>query len=118
MDTKYPEEEFEESEFEDSAIHITIEIIEYSAGSVATKTIIKKYTSSVCTMSFDSQESLNRTTRKIDNFIQVVAGSVEIIIDGTATALDAGQGIVVPAYSPYYLKTNSHFKMINTMVHE
>ncbi|MCG2615133.1 hypothetical protein LZZ85_12610 [Terrimonas sp. NA20] len=118
MDTDNFDNNFEDDAFEGAATHITIEIIEYSAGSSITKTIIKKYNNSVSTMSFDSRESLRKRTRPHANFIQVVAGNVEIIIDDTPTMLDLGQGIVVPAHSPYYLKANSFFKMINTMVHD
>lgn len=110
--------EYDDPGYENSVIHITIEIVEYSEAGVALKTVIKKYNSSVCTMSFDSQECFKQRKLPIDNFIQVVAGTVEIVIDGVSTMLDLGQGIVVPAHSPYYLKAGSYFKMINTMVHD
>jgi hypothetical protein len=110
--------EEETSYLDDGIIHITIEIIEYTAGSDLTKTVIKKYHNSVCTMSFESKQCLKKRSRPFDNFIQAVAGNVEIIINETPVMLDLGHGIVVPAHSPYYLKPDSYFKIINTMVHQ
>ena len=102
---------------EDSSIYITIEIVEYVSGASVTKTVIKKYSTSLCTMLFESLESLKIKKRPVDNFIQVVEGSVEIIIEDVSSMLDLGRGIVVPANTPYHFKPVSNFKMINTMVY-
>ena len=118
MYKNHSDNEYEDPGYENSVIHISIEILEYSEENAAKKTVIKKYNSSVCTMSFDSQEYLNKRTLPVDNFIQVVAGTVEIVIDGTSNMLDLGQGIIVPAHSSYYLNAVSYFKMITTMVHD
>lgn len=106
----------EGSELEKSKAHIIVEIIEYMANSVVIKTIIRKSTGNISIMSFDSGEGLNEKTSPFDTFVQIIDGSAEIVIDKIATLLQSGQGIIIPAHSPSYIKPNGRFKMICTII--
>jgi quercetin dioxygenase-like cupin family protein len=51
-----------------------------------------------------------------DNFIQIIEGSAEIVIDGTPNVLQTGSAIIIPAHSSNYIKANERFKMISTII--
>jgi quercetin dioxygenase-like cupin family protein len=103
-------------ELEKSMSHIIVEIIEYMANAVVTKTIIKKSTGNISVMSFDSGEGLTEKTSPFDTFSQIIEGKAEIVIDKVSHILGAGEGIIVPAHSPNFIKPNGRFKMIQTII--
>ena len=104
------------SGLEKSKAHIIVEIIEYMTNSVVIKTIIKKSTGNVSVMSFDSGEGLTEKTSPFDTFVQIIEGKAEIVIDKESNLLESGQGIIIPAHSPNFIKPNGRFKMISTII--
>ena len=104
------------SELEKSKAHIIVEIIEYMTNSVVIKTIIKKSTGNIRVMSFDSGEGLTEKTSPFDTFVQILEGKAEIVIDKESNLLESGQGIIIPAHSPNFIKPNGRFKMISTII--
>ena len=104
------------SELEKSKAHIIVEIIEYMANSVVIKTIIKKSTGNISVMSFDSGEGLTEKTSPFDTFVQILEGKAEIVIDTESNLLESGQGIIIPAHAPNFIKPNGRFKMISTII--
>ena len=104
------------TELEKSKAHIIVEIIEYMANSVVIKTIIKKSTGNISVMSFDSGEGLTEKTSPFDTFAQIIEGKAEIVIDKIPHVLESGQGIIIPAHSPNFIKPNGRFKMILTII--
>jgi quercetin dioxygenase-like cupin family protein len=103
-------------ELEKSKSHIIVEIIEYVPNSVVIKTIIKKSTGNISIMSFDSGEGLMEKTSPFDTFAQIIEGNAEIVIDNETNLLQSGQGIIIPAHSPNFIKPNGRFKMILTTI--
>jgi quercetin dioxygenase-like cupin family protein len=103
-------------EMEKSKAHIIVEIIEYMANSVVIKTIIKKSTGNISVMSFDSGEGLTEKTSPFDTFAQIIEGKAEIVIDKVSNVLGSGQGIIIPAHTPNFIKPNGRFKMILTVI--
>ena len=104
------------SELEKSKAHIIVEIIEYMTNSVVIKTIIKKSSGNISVMSFDSGEGLTEKTSPFDTFVQILEGKAEIVIDKKSNLLESGQGIIIPAHSPNFIKPNGRFKMISTII--
>jgi len=104
------------SELEKSKAHIIVEIIEYMTNSVVIKTIIKKSTGNISVMSFDSGEGLTEKTSPFDTFVQILEGKAEIVIDKESNLIESGQGIIIPAHSPNFIKPNGRFKMISTII--
>jgi len=104
------------SELEKSKAHIIVEIIEYMTNSVVIKTIIKKSSGNISVMSFDSGEGLTEKTSPFDTFIQILEGKAEIVIDKVSNLLESGQGIIIPAHAPNFIKPNGRFKMISTII--
>jgi quercetin dioxygenase-like cupin family protein len=103
-------------ELEKSKAHIIVEIIEYLTNSVVIKTIIKKSSGNISVMSFDSGEGLTEKTSPFDTFVQIIEGKAEIVIDKESNLLESGQGIIIPAHSPNFIKPNGRFKMISTII--
>ena len=103
-------------ELEKAKSHIIVEIIEYVPNSVVMKTIIRKSTGNISVMSFDSGEGLTERTSPFDTFAQVIDGKADIVIDKISHLLESGQGIIIPAHSPNYIKPNGRFKMISTII--
>jgi quercetin dioxygenase-like cupin family protein len=103
-------------ELEKSKAHIIVEIIEYMPNSVVIKTIIKKSTGNISIMSFDSGEGLTEKISPFDTFAQIIEGSAEIVIDKISHILKSGEGIIVPAHLPNFIKPNGRFKMISTII--
>jgi len=116
MDKKNQDGKAGNSELEKSKSHIIVEIIEYMANSVVIKTIIKKSTGNISIMSFDSGEGLTEKTSPFDTFVQIIEGRAEIVIDKESNLLESGQGIIIPAHSPNFIKPNGRFKMISTII--
>jgi quercetin dioxygenase-like cupin family protein len=116
MHTEYKEESPASSELEKSKSHIIVEIIEYMPNSVVTKTIIKKSTGNISVMSFDSGEGLTEKTSPFDTFAQIIDGKAEIVIDKKSNILESGQGIIIPAHIPNFIRPNGRFKMILTII--
>jgi quercetin dioxygenase-like cupin family protein len=116
MDTENKNHQSENIELEKSKSHIIVEIIEYVPNSVVIKTIIKKSTGNISIMSFDSGEGLTEKTSPFDTFVQIIEGKAEIVIDNATNILESGQGIIIPAHSPNFIKPNGRFKMILTTI--
>ena len=104
------------TEMEKSKAFIIVEIIEYIPQSVLSKTIIRKSTGNISVMSFDSGEGLTEKTSPFDTFVQIIEGKAEIVIDKESNLLESGQGIIIPAHSPNFIKPNGRFKMISTII--
>jgi quercetin dioxygenase-like cupin family protein len=103
-------------ELEKAIAHIIVEIIEYVPNSVVIKTIIKKSTGNISVMSFDSGEGLTEKISPFDTFVQIIEGEANIVIDKVSPLLKSGQGIIIPAHSPNFIKPNGRFKMISTII--
>jgi quercetin dioxygenase-like cupin family protein len=104
------------TELEKSKSLIIVEIIEYVSNAVVIKTIIKKSTGNISIMSFDSGEGLTEKTSPFDTFAQIIEGNAEMVIDKISHLLTSGQGIIIPAHSPNFIKPNGRFKMILTII--
>ncbi len=104
------------TELEKSKVHIVVEIIEYMANAVVSKTIIKKTTGNVTVSSFDAGEELSEKTSPFDNYIQIIDGAAELTIDDKEYKLKLGEAIIIPAHAKHHFNANVQFKMISTVI--
>jgi quercetin dioxygenase-like cupin family protein len=104
------------TELQKSTAHIIVEIIEYMPNAVVIKTILRKSTGNISVMSFDSGEGLTEKISPFDTFAQIIEGKAEIVIDGVSNLLESGQGIIIPAHLPNFIRPNGRFKMILTII--
>jgi quercetin dioxygenase-like cupin family protein len=118
MDTKELEKlPNKDGEIEKGAAHIIVELIEYEHNNaVVSKSIMKKATGSINALSFASGEGLNEKTSPFDTYAQIIDGSAIIEIDGKASTLQTGDGILIPAHKPSHIKPNGRFKLILTVI--
>lgn len=106
----------ENTELEKSKIHIVVEIIEYMANAIVSKTIIKKTTGNVTVSSFDAGEELDEKISPFDTYIQIIDGVAELTINNKKYKLNLGEGIIIPAHSKHHFNANVQFKMIATVI--
>lgn len=104
------------SVMEKAKTHIIVEIIQYVSQAVVSKTIIKKTTGNITVSSFDAGEELAEKISPFDTYIQIIAGTAEIIISDKLYKLRRGEGIVIPAHEPHNFNANEQFKMISTTI--
>jgi quercetin dioxygenase-like cupin family protein len=106
----------ETSEIEKAKSHIIVEIIQYIPNAVLSRTIIKKTTGNITASSFDAGEELAEKTSPFDNYIQIIDGTAEIVINDKTHKLTLGQGIIIPAHAQHRFNANVQFKMISTII--
>ena len=104
------------NEFERAKIFSFSESIDYSAGGIVSKTVIKKQTGNISLFSFDKGEALSEHTAPFDAMIQVVDGKGEVVIGGKSFILEAGQSIIMPANITHAVNAVEKFKMVLTMI--
>ena len=104
------------TELEKLKPHIIVEIIEYVPKSIVSKTIIKKTTGNVTVTSFDEGEELAEKSSPFDNYIQIIDGTAEVIINEKTYKLRLGEGIIIPAHAAHCFNANEQFKMISTII--
>ena len=96
--------------------HIIVELIEYEHNEVVSKSIMKKITGSINAMAFDTGEGLNEKTSPFDTYLQVIDGSAIVVVDGKATKLEIGQGLLIPAHASSHIDPNGRFKLLLTVI--
>lgn len=114
--TNHTDKSIKAQELEKSKSHIIIEIIEYVPNSVVSKTIIKKTTGNITVSSFDEGEELASKTSPFDNYIQIIDGAAEVVINDKPYQLKLGEGIIIPAHALHCFNANEQFKMISTVI--
>ena len=117
MDTKKLEELPKQGgEIDKGKSHIIVELIEYEHNEVVSKSIMKKATGSINAMAFDTGEGLNEKTSPFDTYLQIIDGSAIIVVNGAATKLEIGQGILIPAHASSHVEPNGRFKLLLTVI--
>jgi len=96
---------------------VIVEIIEYAPHAGVTKTIIKKTAGNTLVSSlFDASEELVKKMSPFDTYIQIVEGTVDVVINDKNYKLRLGEGIAIPAHTSHRFKGNEQFKMISTVI--
>lgn len=92
--------------------------VEYSEGSVVSKTLIDKDAGTLTLFSFDAGQGLSTHSAPYDAAVEVLDGRVEITIGDDVHELTKGDFIVMPADVPHGLKAIEKFKMLLIMIRE
>ncbi len=103
-------------DIEKSKAHIVVEIIEYVPNAVVSKTIIKKSTGNITVSSFDAGEELAEKLSPFDNYIQIIDGMAELVMNGKKINMKLGDGIIIPAHTKHKFNANEQFKMLSTII--
>ena len=94
----------------------TAALVEYQAGAVVSRTLVKKPQGTVTLFAFDKGEGLSEHTAPFDALVQVLEGEAEIAISGQTIRAGAGQLVIMPADEPHALHAPDRFKMMLVMV--
>lgn len=103
-------------EHKNSEIFKIVDIVEYLPKSVVIKSILRRTTGSVRTISFDKGEILVGKPSPYDTLIQIIDGKSEVIIDDVSNLMEVGDSIIIPMHTTNTIKANVRFKMISTII--
>ncbi len=92
------------------------ELVEYQAGSVVSREVLRKETGTVTVFAFDAGQGLSEHTAPFDAMVCVLDGEAEIFIAGQLHIVTAGQMIIMPANKPHALQAKQRFKMMLVMI--
>jgi len=92
------------------------DVVQYQAGAVVSRTLIKMPAGTVTAFAFDAGEGLSEHTAPFDALVLMVEGEAEISIAGTPHRVKAGELLRLPAHQPHALKAVTRFKMILVMI--
>ena len=92
------------------------DLVDYSADSIVSKTILDKPTGTITLFSFDKGQKLSEHTSPYDAVVQVLDGQGSLTIGGDIQQVPAGEIIVMPANVPHAVYAEERFKMLLTMI--
>jgi quercetin dioxygenase-like cupin family protein len=93
-----------------------VDLVDYQAGSVVSRVILKAKTGTVTLFAFDKGQGLSEHTAPFDALVQVLDGEVEITVSGKSHRVRSGEMLVMPANKPHALKATDRFKMLLVMI--
>jgi quercetin dioxygenase-like cupin family protein len=91
-------------------------LVAYQDGGVVSRTLVKKEGGTVTVFAFDEGQALSEHTAPFDAIVQVLDGSVELVIGGRSVKAQTGQTVLMPASVPHAVNATTKFKMLLTMV--
>jgi len=91
-------------------------LVDYQAGAVVSRTLIRKGAGTVTVFSFDAGQGLSEHTAPCDALAMVLEGEAEIRIAGTPHRVKAGEMLIMPAGKPHALQAVRRFKMALVMI--
>ena len=103
---------------EPSVKHRLEKLVDYSEGSVVSRTIAKTKTATVTLFSFDKGQALSEHSAPFDAMVQVLDGEAELVIGGESIITRAGETVIMPANIPHAVNAVKQFKMLLTMLRE
>jgi len=90
--------------------------IEYSSGSVVSKTLKQNPAGTITLFAFDIGQELSEHSAPFDAVVQVIEGEGHFIIAGEDHNLTEGQLIIMPANVPHAVRAGQRFKMLLSML--
>ena len=93
-------------------------MIDYQAGSVVSRTLLKKKTGTLTLFAFDEGEGLSEHTSPYEALVHVIDGEAVVVISGEEYRVKAGEVITLPADEPHALRAETPFKMMLSMIRE
>jgi len=99
-----------------SVVGPIVGLVDYQAGAVVSRTILKKDAGSVTVFAFDRGQALSEHTVPYDALVLLVDGRGEITVGGTPHELGEGDTILMPANVPHAVRALERFKMALIML--
>ncbi len=92
------------------------EVIEYSAGAIVSKEILKTEKGTITLFAIDEGQGISEHSAPFDVLVQIIDGEAQIIISGKDHTVKAGESLIMPADEPHALKALKQFKMLLVMI--
>ena len=93
-----------------------LDMIDYQAGAVVSRTVLNKKTGSVTLFAFDVNEGLSEHTTPHDALVQVLEGELDATIAGDEYRVKPGEILELPADKPHSFTAPHRCKMMLTML--
>ena len=106
----------EQKGFAKAQVAKLVDLGDYQANSVVSRTLIDKKTGTVTFFAFDEGQGLSEHTAPYDALVHLLEGEADIIISGKSARLKEGEMVVIPAKKPHAVRAVKRFKMILTMI--
>jgi quercetin dioxygenase-like cupin family protein len=90
--------------------------IAYAAGSVVSKTLVKRQMGNVTLFAFDEGQGLSEHTAPFDAFVHILDGKAEITIGGESRKAGKGDMVIMPAGVPHAFHAGDRCKMLLVMI--
>jgi len=94
------------------------DVIEYSDGSVVSRTIKKGKAGTLTIFAFDEGEGLSEHTAPFDAYVQVLDGVAELTVGGETVRATVGETVLMPADVPHAVHAAKRLKMLLIMIRE
>ena len=104
------------SEQQDSAPQSLNSFVDYQAGAIVSKEVLRTPNGTVTLFAFDEEQGLSEHTAPFDVIAQIVDGEAAITISGKTHLVQAGEMIKMPANQPHALQAQKRFKMLLIML--
>ena len=92
------------------------DLIEYSEGSISSKTIVQRDDFSISLVAFDEEEGLSKHTAPGDAFVYALEGNAVITLGDESFEIKEGETLVMPANVPHQVDAVSKYKMLLIVV--
>jgi quercetin dioxygenase-like cupin family protein len=93
------------------------ELVDYQAGAIVSKILLKTAAGSVTCFAFDQDQGLSEHTVPHDALVYMLDGEADVTVSGVVHHLVEGDGLVMPANQPHALHADTRFKMVLTILH-
>jgi len=91
-------------------------LVTYQAGSVVSRTIIKRRAGTMTLFAFEEEEGLSEHTAPYDALLHVLEGEAQVTVSGIERQVKEGEAMVLPAGKPHAVRAAKRFKMLLTMI--
>ncbi len=91
-------------------------LINYSASSIVSKTLIDRKTGTLTLFAFDRGQGLSEHVAPFDAVVEILDGEAAIVIAGKKFHAKQGDMVIMPANVPHALKAERRFKMLLIMI--
>jgi quercetin dioxygenase-like cupin family protein len=92
------------------------ELLQYQAGAIVSRVLLKNKGGTVTLFAFEQGEGLSEHTAPFDAMVLIVDGEAEVEIAGDPYRVAQGETITLPANVPHAVKAATRFKMLLTMI--
>jgi quercetin dioxygenase-like cupin family protein len=92
------------------------DLIDYSAGGIISKQVLKNEAGNITLFSFDKGQGLSEHTAPFDAMVQILDGKAIVTVGGKPFHLKQGETIIMPANITHALFATEPFKMLLTMI--